>query len=325
MRIVLPLLLATTACSMPVHTARLDALAEPSEREVAAAERTKVWAPTPLSMIPGVYHLASGQKTEGAVMVGLAASEFTAGVALIAAKPEAALELEEHPGLLVPWVALQDVSVYCWSDALLDAQRARRLVYTPQDTTAELAAAPFNVQVMKRPSVWAGIIGLTGAAVAFTALTEGGLPQVSTGPVNVYGAELPPGAGHALTTANSVVLFEHVALAEEAAFRGLLQSSLVRATGSETGGWALGSLIFGSIHAANAMVMPEEERLAYLTVAVPYITLVGSYIGLSYRWSEYSLAPPVALHFWYDLLVVGLDALWNPDDNFYTVSYGVTF
>ena len=173
--------------------------------------------------------------------------------------------------------------------------------------------------------MWAGVIGLMGAGVTFSVLTEGGMSQLSGDPVNLYGAELAPGPGHALATVQGALFFEHVALAEEAAFRGLLQSGMVRATNSETGGWVVSSLIFGGIHAANVLVMPEEDRLDYLVFAVPYVTLVGSYLGLVYRWSDYSLAPPVALHFWYDLLIVGLDALIVPDDNFYSVSYGVSF
>jgi membrane protease YdiL (CAAX protease family) len=315
----------TAACSKPVPPARLDTTAPPMPREELARDRVTPTAGGMRNFVPGAYQLSSGQTAEGVALAGLATAELGVGLALYFDQPEGQRDFKKNPGLLVPFVALQDTMVYSWSDALLDQQRARRLPFTPQDTTRELVAAPFNVQVLRRPAVWGGIIGLVGAGYAATTLLEGGAPVPSSRPVNLYGARLSPAAGHPLATLNSAFLFEHVALSEEAAFRGVVQSGLVRWTGSETGGWALGSAAFGALHAANVVAMPKEDRAEYLLVAVPYITVVGSYLGLTYRWSDYSLAAPVALHFWYDLLIVALDVASSPEQNFYSVGYDGRF
>ena len=106
-------------------------------------------------------------------------------------------------------------------------------------------------------------------------------------------------------------LFEHVAIAEEALFRGLAQSSFAR-SGGETRGWVIASLLFGAAHSFNAFTLEGSERTDYLKYAVPYITVVGSYLGLSYRWNDYSLAPPVAIHFWYDFLLTATFFAMDP-------------
>lgn len=97
-------------------------------------------------------------------------------------------------------------------------------------------------------------------------------------------------------------------------FRGLLQSALTRAT-DPTAGWLLSSLLFGPIHASNAIMMSPEERLFYLALGLPYITTVGLWLGHTYRATDYHLAAPVALHFWYDFLLVGTAFVLDPDDN----------
>ena len=43
---------------------------------------------------------------------------------------------------------------------------------------------------------------------------------------------------------------------------------------------------------------------------------VGAYFGASYIWNDYSLAPPVALHFWYDLIIGLSSMIADPDDGF---------
>ena len=103
-----------------------------------------------------------------------------------------------------------------------------------------------------------------------------------------------------------------------------MQSSLARGSG-ETRGWIYGSLAFGLVHSSNVLFMPADQRLSYLAVGVPFITLLGSYLGLAYRWSDYSLAPPVAIHFWYDFLVEAAGFVADPKNSPLAVTWGMPF
>jgi membrane protease YdiL (CAAX protease family) len=106
-------------------------------------------------------------------------------------------------------------------------------------------------------------------------------------------------------------LFEHVAVAEELLFRGIIQTGLARKFG-EMPGWIVASLIFGAAHSLNILFLPPNERLGYLAVNVPVITLLGAYLGLVFRHSGYSLVPSTALHFWYDFLLSFGDMALHP-------------
>ena len=69
----------------------------------------------------------------------------------------------------------------------------------------------------------------------------------------------------------------------------------------------------------------RDQRLKYLAVGVPFITLLGSYLGLAYRESRYSLAPSVAIHFWYDLLLEAVSFLGDPKNSPLAVAWGTPF
>jgi membrane protease YdiL (CAAX protease family) len=127
-----------------------------------------------------------------------------------------------------------------------------------------------------------------------------------------------------VAAAIGVVLFEQVALAEEMTFRGVLQSSLARSLG-ETPGWLSASLLFGVIHSTNVVFLEGSQRLTYLAVGVPFITLLGTYLGLAYRSSGYSLAPSVAIHFWYDLLLEAAAFVADPKNSPLAVTWGMPF
>ncbi|MEO0811800.1 MAG: CPBP family glutamic-type intramembrane protease, partial [Myxococcota bacterium] len=77
----------------------------------------------------------------------------------------------------------------------------------------------------------------------------------------------------------------------------------------QLGGFLGGTLIFGAAHLPNAFLLDTaSDRRDYLRFGLPVVTAVGAYFGASYIWNDYSLAPPVALHFWYDL-VIGLSTM----------------
>jgi membrane protease YdiL (CAAX protease family) len=176
--------------------------------------------------------------------------------------------------------------------------------------------------VLKRPDVWAGVVGMLGVGVAASVLAGEKLRTGHYGEdPNVFGKPMRPLFGYPIASAVGLALFEHVVIAEEVTFRGWVQSSLTRSMGP-TGGWLVGSLIFGSAHALNALVIEKDKREAYLTIGVPTITVIGSYLGLSYRWHDYSLLSPVALHFWYDFLISAVFFVADPTSS--PISAGIT-
>jgi membrane protease YdiL (CAAX protease family) len=118
----------------------------------------------------------------------------------------------------------------------------------------------------------------------------------------IFGHDIDGRVGYPLAFGIGSALFSHVAVAEETVFRGYIQSTLARSFG-ETAGWLVGSVIFGATHALNALLLPPEQRAKYLYIGVPVITLTGTWLGYAYKSSGYSLAPSVAVHFWYDLLL----------------------
>jgi len=210
-------------------------------------------------------------------------------------------------------------------DAALESQRAARLTYVPQESLGELVRAPFSLEVLSRPSVWAGIAGSLAAGLLVGRLVDGPLStQNFTKRPVLFGHEVNSGIGYPAAAAIGIVLFEHVAVAEESVFRGLIQSGWARSQG-ETPGWIYGSLAFGLVHASNILFLAPDQRISYLAVGVPFITVLGSYLGLAYRWSDYSLAPSTAIHFWYDLLIEAVGFVADPKNSPLAVSWGMPF
>ncbi|HXU81392.1 MAG TPA: CPBP family intramembrane glutamic endopeptidase [Polyangia bacterium] len=310
-------------CGAPLRQARTSSDQPDREREVDSETRLGRapcgggWS----VLFPGAGQLCTGKTGAGATLMALGAAELATGIAVASTSPEGV----EHPGAAVPFIGFQDLWVYGIADFVLDRQRAARLPYVPEETLVELAVAPFNPKVLKQPDVWAGIVGLTAAGVGLSLLAGEHLRTGRFGQSpNLFGRELRPGVGYPLAALVGTALFEQVAIAEETAFRGYIQSDLTRRTNPTTG-WLVGSLIFGATHALNALVLPGDQQARYLAVAVPGITLVGSYLGLSYRWHGYSLAPPVALHFWYDFLLSAVFFAADPQHSPLSASVAMPF
>ncbi|TNE87675.1 MAG: CPBP family intramembrane metalloprotease [Deltaproteobacteria bacterium] len=312
--LLLLLVVLASACSRPLATARLDAMADPLPGEIEAAARWEQRACTPALGVlwPGLGQACLGQTEEAAVLATATAVEVAATVVLVREDPELTRQ-----STLVPIVGLQNLWVYGLTDVALSRRRAAQMRYVPQDSLGDLLVAPFNPQVLKRPTVWAGTLGLLGGATALVALTE----PASPGSPTLFGRETSPAVGWAGTFTLGTALFSHVAIGEEIAFRGLLQSDLARSMG-EVPGWLAGSAVFGATHALNAMLLPESERVSYLLVAVPWITLAGTWLGHTYRQAGYSLAAPVAVHFWYDLLVTAVSVAHDPSSGIFAMHLG---
>ncbi|MGZ6144300.1 MAG: CPBP family intramembrane glutamic endopeptidase [Myxococcales bacterium] len=268
---------------------------------------------------PGFIQICRDRTGEGALLAGLGLAELTTG--LVAG-------VESGFGTAaagVPLLAFGDLLTASVMDAVLEWQRAARYRFVPQESLTELARAPFSPEVLSRPAVWAGIAGTLAAGILVSRVLDGPVDTQNFGkrPV-LFGRELNSAVGYPLAGAIGVGLFEHVAIAEETAFRGLLQSGWARSSG-ETRGWIYGSLAFGVVHASNILFMDPSQRLTYLAVGVPFITLLGSYLGLAYRWSDYSLAPSVAIHFWYDFLIESYGFFADPKHSPLALSWGMPF
>jgi membrane protease YdiL (CAAX protease family) len=179
--------------------------------------------------------------------------------------------------------------------------------------------------VLSRPSVWAGIAGSLAAGILVSAIVDRGIDTRNAGkrPL-IFGREMNTAPGYLLAGAVGAGLFEHVAVAEEMTFQGVLQSSWARSL-DETRGWAYASLLFGAVHGSNILFIDRSQRLAYLAAGVPFITLLGAYLGLAYRSNRYSLAPSVAIHFWYDFLIEAAAFVADPKNSPLAVSWGMPF
>jgi membrane protease YdiL (CAAX protease family) len=223
-------------------------------------------------------------------------------------------------------VTLQDLWLYGVSDTILEEQRADRLPYVPEDTMPELVAAPFNGSILTRPEVLLPVPALVAAGMGVSMLAKETNPKPAwTDTPKLFGADVSPGLAYPAAAGAFAATFEHVALAEETAFRGVLQGELARACGQACG-WALGAWIFGAFHASNALLIDDpDKQKRYLMIGVPYLIGVGEYISGVYWADGYSLATTVAVHFWYDFLLSAVDFLYEPRNSMISAKMGWPF
>lgn len=271
------------------------------------------------AFFPGLGQMSCGRPAEGRALAILGATEL--GTALAAG----AFRDFSSAASQLPLLTYADLLTASAMDVVLDAQRAQRLRLVPQETLGELFRAPFEPRVLSRPAVWGGVAGALAASLLLSRLVDGPLDtrNFGTEPV-LFGSQLHDAVGYPLAGAIGVALFEHVAVAEEMAFRGVLQSGWARTT-DETRGWAFASLTFGLLHAGNLPFIERSERLKYLYAGVPFITALGGYLGLAYRGAGYELSTPVAIHFWYDFLVEAVDFLADPKNSPLSMRIGFAF
>jgi membrane protease YdiL (CAAX protease family) len=308
----------------PPEPARTSRIEPPAPQEIEAAmvvaeERCSVnWG----LLFPGLSQLCLGQHGRAAVLGGLGAAELTTGVVVAFQVGDEEGPNLGHPGAALPIIAFQNVWVYGLSDAYITKALASRSLYAPRDTLGDLVLAPVNPAVLRRPSVWAGILATLAVGIGASLLITGEIDTSEVGEdPNVLGRDFSPAVGYPLGFGIQAGLFSHVAIGEEALFRGVLQSGMARRFG-ETGGWVSASLLFGVAHLPNVLAVEREHRLAYALVGIPVITALGGYIGWVYRHEQYSLAPPVAIHFWYDLLLSATFFVLQPQSS--PISAGIS-
>jgi membrane protease YdiL (CAAX protease family) len=277
-------------------------------------------------LLPGAGPICAGHVAEGVAVAGLAAAEIAGAIAARAAYGPPGTASEDQPifldGRVIPLVALQNTWAYSIGAVTFDLQRAQGLDRVPPERLAALAAAPFDPRVLRRPAVWAGTLGLLAGGAALSFAVEVPLSSYEPGlDPNLFGRSVSPGTGAALYGASSALLFEHVAIGEEVIFRGIIQSGFSRRWGDAAGFW-LGTATFGALHAANLPLVPPEDRLVYAAAGLPWITLAGAWLGATYRWADFELAGPVAIHFWYDVGISTLGYLADPAHNIFSIQVG---
>ncbi|MFL5312590.1 MAG: CPBP family intramembrane glutamic endopeptidase [Myxococcales bacterium] len=305
------LLSFTACCASAEHRVRRSLDEPPGEREIEARARFAEpgCKPALSAFFPGLGQLSCGRPGEGRALALLGAAELGTAIGAGAARGFSSAAAE------VPLLAYADLLTASAIDVVLDAQRAARLPFVPQETLPELLRSPFEPRVLARPAVWAGVLGALAASLLLSRLVDGPLDtrNFGTEPV-LFGSQLHDAVGYPIAGAIGAALFAHVAVAEETAFRGALQGGWARAT-DETRGWAYSSLAFGLLHAGNLPFIDARDRLKYLYAGVPFITALGGYLGWTYRDAGYALSTPVAIHFWYDFLVEAIDFLADPKNS----------
>jgi len=298
----------------------------PSERELYAAQRVAdaECGPAMNLLFPGIAQMCQGRTAEGATMTALGAAELGTGVAVGLSREEG-IDGFSHPGAAVPLLAFQNLWIASYADAVFEEQRARRMLYVPEDTPGELVIAPFNGNVLGHTDVWLGTAVTLALGIGLSALVDENLTTTHLGDdTNLFGRTFSPAVGYPAAGAVGAGLFSHVAVGEESLFRGMLQSHMARET-DPTSGWVGSSIVFGVAHAPNSLALPNEDRAKYLALGVPFITVLGSYLGLSYQWHDYSLAAPVAIHFWYDFLLSATFFALDPMESPLAASVAIPF
>ena len=102
---------------------------------------------------------------------------------------------------------------------------------------------------------------------------------------------------------------------------GMIVDIILGLLGAVLGGW-----IFGLSHAPNVLGIDKpRDRERYLGLAVPLLVMDGMLLGGVYHANRYSLAPTVAMHFWYDLAVSMVDFATNPRQSMISSKVSIPF
>ncbi|HEY5927940.1 MAG TPA: CPBP family glutamic-type intramembrane protease [Kofleriaceae bacterium] len=307
---------------------------DPTVRAASAKsyERLHAWRKRPgtaaaLSLLcPGCGHFYQG-KSEGWAYLLSAGALVGTGIGLISGETvslSGGSSSARAPIGLALVTTGQNLWFYSIFDAYRDARVARgdlgyRIPIT-RESLDYLVTAPFRPSALKSPWVWAGVPAMLATGIAVSYLVARG--DSSTSPptifdvdtVNVLGGDFSPGAGYALGNTYYAGLFASVGVGEEALFRGLIQTELEERWGIP--GIAVSSLIFGALHVGN---FGGDAKVT--AIAIPTLSALGATMGFAYRNTGYKLAVPVAMHFWYDLLLSAAAFAYDPQNQPFVVGY----
>lgn len=287
-------------------------------------------------LCPGCGHFYLRQNGTGAAYLLSTAALVGSGLALVSRSDDVttlggATDTAAAPIGLQLVMAGQNLWFYSIFDAYRDARVMRGDAGYEHPITREtlgtLASAPFRPKVLKSPWVWAGVPAALAAgilvsyAVAPDEFSGEDRPSIfEVDRVNFLGKSYAPGAGFALGELYFGGLFVPVGVGEEALFRGVIQAELTERFGPWYG-LAIASTIFGAVHTFN-FTQPGAD-VSDAAVAVPFITIVGSSLGLAYMNTGYHLETSVAMHFWYDFLLSTAAFAADPEHQPFVVRYGM--
>jgi membrane protease YdiL (CAAX protease family) len=319
---------------------------DPAVRAAAEASRAAVapFAKRPKAaagfsaLCPGCGYFYLGETERALAYLGAGVGLVAAAVVALDRQTDSQGHvIQQYPGRATPFLmGLQNLWLYGIFASYRDARLARgdlgAKYPVAREDLGELLFAPFNPKVLKSPWVWAGLPALLGGAWGMGYLysrvsgSSAGSMTRTLGDgkgVQFFGSHYGTGAGVALGETYNLGLFLPVGIGEEATFRGVIQAGLSETSLDLWGGWAVGSLLFGALHTLN--FVGSENGAQKAALAVPYITLTGSYLGYLYIHSRFSLAQGVAVHFWYDFLLSTFDFIADPDHQPFVARFATPF
>ncbi len=283
-------------------------------------------------LFPGAGHLYLNEWSTGTGLMCLGGAELTALAATaLDGWPKQGLDVD--PTLLLASIWYQNTWTYgvyaAYRDARLQLGDQGYRYPVPTDDLTDLLLAPFDPDVIFQPEVGLGLVGMIALGMLASYLVDGRLASdrtlVGAERVNFMGRAMHPAAGISLGELYYMGMFLPVGIGEEALFRGVLQSGLSEHMG-QWGGLASSSLIFGAAHAPNAYMMSDKgQQMRYMSIGVPFLTLLGGYMGWVYMHNGFSLAEPVALHFWYDFIMSTLSFVLDPDNQPFAIRFSLPF
>lgn len=246
-----------------------------------------------LSIIPGLGHAYLGDTQTAGGLIGSAA----VGHSLFASQyfSDSFYNDSLYLSSLTFAQTTEFYGIYAaYRDARLQGGLSGYAYKMPTDSLLSLARAPFDIQVLKKPQVWGGILG----AIAITR----GLIWL------VYPSQTSVRAEASISPAIPLLSLP-VGIGEESFFRGFLQSELSEHL-TPLGGIAVSSLAFGAAHIPNAFALDRSLRWRYCAFNIPLITGLGAYFGYLTHKSG-SLKESVAVHTWYDFALMASQALMS--------------
>jgi membrane protease YdiL (CAAX protease family) len=308
---------------------------DPGVRDIANAAHRRLWplrkrpgTAAGLSLLcPGCGQLYLGQDT-GALNLAAFTALVGSGYVLIRGHTLGSLDGPSDSAQVPLGLTLVEAAQNLWFYSIFDAYRSARILRADagysfaitRESLGELASAPFRLDVIKSPWVWAGVPLALAAGLGVSALANDFSSDrksiFDVRRVNVLGHDFHRGTGYAAGLGYYASLFAPVGVGEESLFRGVIQTEFEERWGPTVGLFAA-SAVFGAAHILNFGNDPGAAA-----VAVPVIAILGSSLGLAYRRTGHKLSTSVAMHFWYDFLLSAVAFAADPENQPFVVNYG---